>query len=200
MRSMLFAGGALAVALVLSGCGGAAVVSPVPSASAIAVVSPATTPAAATASDAPLGSPADSPAASASDPPSDAPSPAALDACAVITPAEASRVTGGKLQAPVPEGTPVTRCVWTALPTGEIAQLEIDLGDGAKKSYDIDLTVLKHVFKPVPGVGDEAYAEDDAIFFRKGNTWVAIHLVRLNDAARNAANLAAVAKAVAGRI
>ena len=185
MRSILHASVGLALALAVAACGGAVSATPAPTAATTAAATDASTPAA-VATDTPA--------------PTDSPSAAPIDPCSVITMAEATTVTGGKLQNPVPEGNPPTRCVWTAPPTGEVAQLEIDLGDGAKKSYDIDNTVLKHTFTPVAGVGDEAYAEDNAIFFRKGATWVAIHLVRLNDPAQNAANLVTVAKAVAGRI
>jgi hypothetical protein len=185
-RIELLAAG-LALAAALTGCSAAAAPSPAPSAPPAAMDTPQPT-------DAAVASPSDAAAAT------DSPSPAPVDACAVITMPEAAKVTGGKLGDPVPEGDPVTRCVWTAPPTGEVAQLEIDLGDGAKKSYDIDNSVLKHAFTAVAGLGDEAYAEDDAIFFRKGDTWVAIHLVRLNDASANAANLLALAKAVAARV
>ncbi len=78
--------------------------------------------------------------------------------------------------------------------------MEIDVGDGAKKAYDIDATVLKHTFQPVPGLGDEAYAEDGTVFFRKGDTWVAIHIVRLDDAKTWMPKLIALAMTVVDRM
>lgn len=147
-----------------------------------------------------------SPAGVATDAPSAAdvasPSTAALDPCALIALPEAEAVVGGVTLADgVPAGNPVPdRCVWTAPPTASIAQVEIDVGDGAKKSYDIDHDVLSHVFTAVPGLGDEAYQEDDAIFFRVGPTWVAIHLELLNDPAANVAPLQHLAQLVAGRL
>ena len=144
----------------------------------------------------------------ASDPasasPSDAvsdvsPTPAPIDACALIKPAAAAKLAGLKLQDPVPEGDPPTRCVWTAPPTGETAQVEIGVGDGAQKAFDIDKITLQHAFTAVSGIGDEAWAEDDAIFFRKGDAWVSITLVRLNDPAQNAPNLVELARIVVKR-
>ncbi|MEO5842419.1 MAG: hypothetical protein ABIQ73_10350 [Acidimicrobiales bacterium] len=40
---------------------------------------------------------------------------------------------------------------------------------------------LGHTFTKVSGVGDEAYLEEFTIFTRKGTTWLALHLVRLDD-------------------
>ncbi len=176
-------GGALLVAaalLVLVGCGGGA-------------AAPTGASTAATAS-----APSDSASADATD----AASPAAVDPCSLITLKEAEAVVGGvTLQAGVPAGNPTPdRCVWTAPPTASIAQVEIDVGDGAKKSYDIDHDVLKHTFTTVPGLGDEAYQEDDAIFFRVGSTWVALHIELLNDPSANVVPMQKLAAAVAGRL
>jgi hypothetical protein len=185
-RARWLAGAGLVVSLVLAGCGSTAAATSTP-ASPIVMDSPQP-------SVVDAASPSDAVAAT------DSPTPAPVDVCALATMTEVAAVTGGKLQDPVPEGNPVTRCVWTAPPTGPVGQLEIDLGDGAKKAYDIDLTVLHHAFTAVPGIGDEAWAEDDAIFIRKGETWLAIHLVRLNDASANAPALVTIARLVVGRI
>lgn len=147
-----------------------------------------------------------SPAGVATDAPSAADvaslSTAALDPCALITLKEAEAVVGGVTLADgVPAGNPVPdRCVWTAPPTASIAQVEIDVGDGAKKSYDIDHDVLSHDFTAVSGIGDEAHQEDNAIFFRIGPTWVAIHMEMLNDPSANVTPLQQLAKLVAGRV
>ncbi len=129
-----------------------------------------------------------------------APSPSPLDPCALITRDEANALAGVVVQDPEPAGQPPVRCVWPTPVTGTIGQVEIDVGDGAKKSYDIDATTLEHDFATIADLGDEAYAEDGAIFFRKGDTWVAIHLVSLDDPAKTAAKLEALARAVADRL
>lgn len=131
--------------------------------------------------------------------PSDSAAPA-VDPCSLIQQAEAEQLVGGKLGDPQPAGNPPVRCVWPTLPTGETRQVELDYGDGAKKSYDVDNTILHHKFTAVPGIGDQAFAEDDAIFFTKNGTWVAIHVVLLNDPAQNAAGLVTLAKIVAARV
>jgi len=133
--------------------------------------------------------------------PTDEPTlPPPVDPCTLITQDEANLLAGEQLQPGVSAGHPVDSCEWDAPPTASVAQLRIDIGDGAKKQYDIDHDTLNHAFTTVPGLGDEAYAEDDAIFFRRGVTWVAIHLVLLNAPAQNAAALVSLAKTVAGRI
>jgi hypothetical protein len=126
--------------------------------------------------------------------------PPPVDPCSLITHDEANHLAGAELQPGVAAGHPLDSCEWTAPPTASVAQVRIDIGDGAKKQYDIDHDVLNHAFTTVPGLADEAYAEDDAIYFRSGATWVAIHLVLLNDPAQNAAALVTLAKTVAGRI
>ncbi|MFJ9346579.1 hypothetical protein [Streptomyces sp. NPDC101237] len=90
-------------------------------------------------------------------------------------------------------------CRYTAPTSGPVAQVEIHLGDGAKKVYDIDRT-LDHPFTPVTGAAAEAYQEEDAVFFRKATTWVAIRLVRLNDPEANREPLSDLARKVAARL
>jgi hypothetical protein len=138
------------------------------------------------------------PMASPTPEPSPSPTPP-VDPCTLITQEEADQAAGLKLQTPDPPGAPRTRCVWATPHLGPVAQLEIDVGDGAKKQYDIDNTVLKHDFTRVPDLGDEAYAEFGAIFFRKGDTWISLHLLRL-DAPDTGPDLVRLARLAAGRI
>jgi hypothetical protein len=91
-------------------------------------------------------------------------------------------------------------CQYTADPNGPTGQVEVFLGDGAKKSFDIDKDVLDHDFTSVPGIADEAQQEDGNIFLRKGTTWVQIRLVLLNDPAENVEPLQTAAKIVASRL
>ncbi|MFI7608427.1 DUF3558 family protein [Micromonospora sp. NPDC049366] len=119
-----------------------------------------------------------------------------VDPCALVTKQEAEKVAGTRLEDAVasPES-----CSYTGPVTGPTAQLEVYVGPGAKKILDIDRE-LKHEFTPIAGVGDEAYAEDGAVFVNKGGVWVAIRLVRLDDPATFRKPLADLAKTVAGRI
>jgi hypothetical protein len=125
--------------------------------------------------------------------------PPAIDACAIVTKAEAELVAGTPLGAGVP-GNPLNpSCTYTGPVTGPLGQVSVYVGPAAKKTYDIDVQ-LNHVFAPVAGIGDEAYGEPFAIFFRKGDIWVAIELVRLNEAAANRLPLEAVAKKAVTRL
>lgn len=193
-------GTALAAAvltLFVAACG-AANVTPSPSLGALVAssVSPST---AASDQSASTDAPTDAPADTATDAPAEATS-SPVDPCSLITVAEANAVTGVKTLPPEAAGDPPTRCVWATPTSGAVGQVEIDVGDGAKKTYDLDLTVLKHTFTPVPGLGDEGYAEDGTVFFRKGDTWVAIHIVRLDDSKLWMPKLKSLAKTVADRI
>lgn len=123
----------------------------------------------------------------------------ALDACAILPKNAAEKIAGTPLD-PGLAGNPLNpSCMYTGPVTGPLGQVSIFIGDGAKKTYDIDVQ-LNHEFKPVAGLGDEAYLENNGIFFRKGTTWVAIELVRLNDPAENAKPLIDAAKAVAAQL
>lgn len=83
--------------------------------------------------------------------------------------------------------------------TGPTAQVEVFVGDGAKKFLDTDRDTLGHAFTSVPGIGDEAYEEENVIFFNKGGTWVSIRLTLLNDPVLNKVPLETAAKTAAGR-
>ena len=125
--------------------------------------------------------------------------PAAIDACALLPLDEAQTLAGTPLDAGVAGNPADPSCTYTGPVDGPTAQVEVYAGAGAKKIYDIDVE-LQHPFTPVSGLGDEAYEEDDAIFFRSGTTWVAIRLVLLNDPAENVARMEDAAKAAAGRL
>ncbi|GAA3775276.1 hypothetical protein GCM10022225_73960 [Plantactinospora mayteni] len=140
------------------------------------------------------------PAATGADPATEpteaAPAAASLDACALVTKADAEKLTG----TPLEDAVPVREtCSYTGPVTGPTAQVEIYVGDGAKKMLDIDRE-LGHEFWPLPGVGDEAYAEDGAVFVQKGGQWVAVRLVLLNDPKESRKPLEAVAGTVASRM
>lgn len=124
---------------------------------------------------------------------------AALKACALLPKKDAEALADSPLNAGIegPEAAP--SCMYTGPVSGPTAQVEIYVGDGAKKYYDIDRT-LNHTFTPFTGAGEEAYAEDDAVFFRKATTWVAIRLVRLDDPALHRDPLQNLARQVAGRL
>jgi hypothetical protein len=128
--------------------------------------------------------------------------PPVIDPCKLLTQAEASTLAGVKLNAAVEAGAAGTQtlCQYTSDPNGPTGQVEIIVGDGAKKELDIDRDTLGHTFTSVPGIGDEADQEDGNIFIRKGDNWVDINLVRLNDPAQNVQPMQAAAKIVASRL
>lgn len=164
----------LGLHLLLSGCGGK------PSAPADSAPAPTT--------QTPAEPPATGPA-----------TPQAIQVCELL-PLEDAQVVAGTALAPGTEGPAHSpSCTYTGPASGPLAQVEIYVGDGAKKFLDIDRE-LNHLFTPVPGIGDEAHEEENAIFFRKGATWVAVRLVRLNDPAENREPLKAAATKVVGRL
>jgi hypothetical protein len=107
---------------------------------------------------------------------------AAVLACSILTKADAEAIVTATLQ-DGQEGLPTDpSCEYDTSPTGpKTAQVRFVIGDGAKKTYDIDRS-LKHAFTRVAGVGDEAWEEPFAIFVRKGTTWFGITVVLLEDA------------------
>ncbi|MFY1691949.1 hypothetical protein [Plantactinospora sp. WMMB782] len=125
-----------------------------------------------------------------------APAAGPLDACALVSKAEAEKLAG----TPLEDGVPVREtCTYTGPVTGPTAQVEVYVGDGAKKFLDIERE-LGHEIWPLPGVGDEAYAEDGAVFVQKGGRWVAVKLVLLADPKESREPLERVAGTVAGRM
>jgi hypothetical protein len=133
---------------------------------------------------------------SAASPEVDEPPAALPDPCALITKADAEKLASTPLQ----EAVPVREtCSYTGPVSGPTAQVEVYIGDGAKKMLDVDRD-LAHTFTPLPGIGDEAHLEDGAVFFRKGVVWVAIRLVRLDDPAVFRKPLEDAARTAAGRM
>ncbi|MEN3609476.1 hypothetical protein [Plantactinospora sp. ZYX-F-223] len=132
----------------------------------------------------------------ATEPTSAAPAAASLDPCALVTKAEAEKLAG----TPLEDAVPIREtCSYTGPVTGPTAQVEVYVGDGAKKFLDIERE-LGHEIWPLPGVGDEAYAEDGAVFVQKGGQWVAVKLVLLNDPKESRKPLEEVAGTVASRM
>jgi hypothetical protein len=126
-----------------------------------------------------------------------APAAADIEPCDLVTQDEASTLAG----TPVEEAVPVTgMCQYTGPVDGPLAQVEVHVGDGAQKILEIDRDTLAHEFTEVPGIGDEATAEDGAIFLRVGTTWVALRLVSLEDDAVYAPRLVDLARIVADRL
>jgi hypothetical protein len=175
---------ALIVSLVLAGCS-AAGATPIP---------PTQTPTVAASA---AGASTDTPAATEA--PTDTAA-ALQDPCTLLTQDEADMLAGAKLGTAMPEGIPPTNCVWPAPLSGSVAQVEVQLGDGAKKFLDIDKDTLGHAFKQVADLGDEAWQESDTIFVRTGTLWFALHLVKLDSAPDDQANTAALARTILGRI
>ncbi|MGC9665334.1 hypothetical protein ACNTMW_02125 [Planosporangium sp. 12N6] len=125
-----------------------------------------------------------------------APSRARVDPCALVTRPEAEKLAG----TPLDDAKPVREtCTYTGPVSGPTAQVEVFVGDGAKKFLDIDRD-LGHDLRPLSGVGDEAYAEDGTVFVNKSGLWVSIRLTRLNDPAENRKPLEELARTVAARI
>lgn len=140
-------------------------------------------------------------ATAAATPPADGASPALPDACTLLTLQEATKLAGTPLDPATPagQGEAVTLCQYTGPTSGPVAQVEVYVGDGAKKILDIDRQ-LQHTINPLPATGDEAYEEDGNVFVRKGDVWAAVRLVRLNDPAENRDPLRAAAAIVVGRL
>ncbi|PZG01383.1 hypothetical protein C1I99_07325 [Micromonospora deserti] len=124
---------------------------------------------------------------------SPAPSP---DPCALVSKREAEQLAG----TPLEDAQPVKEtCTYRGPVSGPTAQVEVFVGDGAKKFLDIERE-LGHELRPLSGVGDEAYASHEAVFVHRSGRWVSVRLVRLNDPVENRAPLERVARTVAGRL
>ncbi|MFF0719918.1 DUF3558 family protein [Micromonospora sp. NPDC003816] len=165
------------LAAVLTACGGAAEPAAAPPPAPAGAPEPAGTP----------------------EPPNETPAPPdppEVDACALVTRAEAEELAGTPLEDPVPVAD---TCTYTGPVSGPLAQVEVFVGDGAKKILDIDRE-LDHEFETLSGIGDEAYLEEGAVFVSVSGTWVAVRLVRLDDPAGYVGRLTEVARTVAGRL
>jgi hypothetical protein len=130
--------------------------------------------------------------------------PAKLDACALLTKSEAEALAGTPLNDAVAAGPAGsgdnTLCQFTGPTTGPTAQVEVFVGDGAKKQLDIDRDNLMHAFTDCAGIGDQCLQEDDNIFVEKNGTWASINLVLLNDPAMNVQPMQTAIKQVADRL
>lgn len=118
------------------------------------------------------------------------------DPCSLISQDEADTLAGTPLD---PPAAAAESCTYSGPVSGPLGQVEVYVGDGAKKFLDVERD-LGHELRPLDGVGDEAYAGEETTFVRRGFLWVAIHLVRLNDPAENAGPLEDIIRAVADRI
>jgi hypothetical protein len=126
------------------------------------------------------------------------------DACSLLTRNEAEALADTKLMAPVGAGPAGsggnTLCEFTGPTTGPVAQVEVYIGDGAKKQLDIERDNLKHAFTSVAGIGDQCVQEDDFIFVEKNGEWASIHLVLLNDPQQNVKRLQTAIKQLTDRL
>ncbi|MFU8850244.1 DUF3558 family protein [Micromonospora sp. SL1-18] len=127
--------------------------------------------------------------------PADKPAP---KACDLVTDQEAAALARLKLD---PHRAGQESCTWTAPATGPTGQVEVYVGDGAKKMLDIERQ-LGHELETLSSVGDEAYLDTQAgeVFVQKTDTWVAIRLVLLNDPKENHKPLKDLVRVVAGRL
>jgi hypothetical protein len=186
--SIVVAGAALALA---SGCGSSS------SSDAGGFLGTSSSSSPATGGSTPTGSAPSSAAASNS-------APAKLDACALLTKTEAEALAGTPLNAAVAAGPAGsgdnTLCQFTGPTTGPTAQVEVFVGDGAKKQLDIDRDTLMHAFTDCAGIGDQCLQEDDNIFVQKNGTWASINLVLLNDPSMNVQPLQTAIKQIADRL
>ena len=128
--------------------------------------------------------------------PTPTPTPTAVDPCALVPEKDAEQLAGTPLDDPA---RIQETCTYTGPVTGPTAQVEVFVGPGAKKFLDIDRD-LGHEFRPLEGIGDEAYAEDGVVFVHKSGTWVSIRLTLLDDPAKSRKPLEELARTVAGRI
>lgn len=119
-----------------------------------------------------------------------------VNACELLSKAEAEELAGASLGEPM---LVKATCTYPPPPSGKVAQVEVFVGPGAEKILDINRQ-LGHELRELPGIGDEAYAEDDVAYFKKSGLWVCIRLVLLNDPAENRQRLEATARLVADRI
>ncbi|MCB0995838.1 MAG: hypothetical protein KDB21_12145 [Acidimicrobiales bacterium] len=126
--------------------------------------------------------------------------PPQLHACDLVTQADADGAAATPLDPGIAaDNSDVSVCTFTGPVDGPTAQIEVYVGSGAEKIYEVDVQ-LGHEFDDVTGLGDEAYEEDFNIFVRVRTTWIAIRLVRLDDAENYRQNLRDLAAAVIARL
>jgi len=126
---------------------------------------------------------------------------ASLDACTLLTAADAESLIGTTLTDPMRAATSdVSSCTYPGDPNGPTAQVEVYVGPGAKKQLDTDKDTLQHAFTAVSGVGDEAWQEEGMIFARTGTTWASVRVVTLDDPAGFVTPLQTAMTTVLGRL
>lgn len=119
-----------------------------------------------------------------------------VDPCLLVGQADAEKLAGTKLDPPL-RGEHA--CTYTGPVTGPTAQVEVYVGLGAKKQLDIENT-LGHELRALSGVGDEAWISDNGVYLRKGQLWVSVLVVLLEDPSQYAGRLGDVATVAAGRL
>jgi hypothetical protein len=119
-----------------------------------------------------------------------------VDPCQLVGQADAEKLAGTKLDPPQPGEH---ACTYTGPVTGPTAQVEVYVGLGAKKQLDIENT-LGHELRTLPGVGDEAWISDNGVYVRKGQLWISVLVVLLEDPAQYTKRLGDVATVAAGRL
>jgi hypothetical protein len=103
------------------------------------------------------------------------------DPCTLVSKTQAEDLAGTALEVGITSGQAEDQsCTYPGVSSGPTAQVELFVGDGAKKYLEVDRS-LQHDISPVAGLGDEAYVEEFTVFARKGQKWIALRLVRLND-------------------
>lgn len=120
-----------------------------------------------------------------------------VPACDLVSKSEAERLAGTPLGDPV---SAAAACTYTGPTSGPTAQVEVYVGDGAKKQLDIERE-LGHRLDPLTGVGDEAYVWVDGamVFVGEGDRWFSIRLVLLDDPAKHRKPLEELARVAASR-
>jgi hypothetical protein len=121
---------------------------------------------------------------------------AQVDPCALVTLADAQRLAATKLD---PAQKIQQTCTYSGPVSGPTAQVQVFVGPGSKKQLDIERT-LGHPLRKLGQVRDEAWAGESAVYVRKGQLWVSVELVLLNEPAENAPRLDQLATVVAGRL
>ena len=122
--------------------------------------------------------------------------PSDIDPCSLVTKSEADGVAGVRTRPPV---RALGLCTFATPTSGAVGQLEVLVGDGVKKYYDIDKTNLGHEFRDIAGLADEAHLEDGVIFVRAGEVWFALRVTRL-DSVDTGPALTKLARVVLGRL
>lgn len=120
--------------------------------------------------------------------------------CELVTQEDASALTGlpmdeGALSEPVDSRS----CRYNAPASGPVGQVEVYVGQGAEQILSTDQR-LGHELIAVPGIGDEALEKDMHLFFRVGETWHLIRVVRMIDPSGLVEPLRAAATAAVGRL